>query len=149
MDRRTLDENLLRRVCGENREAMDFLANHWSPYVHEIDDIVDGDRPGAEEILATFARAVELYSHPFYLKHLAELKRLVLIINNLFADAVRWEKSADAWQRDWADHNRHIGMEMVVAVAQLCGGYEHGRRISQEQRAICWQDHHDRKGKAT
>ncbi len=148
MNRRTLDEQLLQRVTCGNQEAMDFLAYHWSPYVHEIDDIVDGDRTSAEDILATFARAPVLYSHPFYLKHLPALRQLVLVINNLFADAVAWEKSQDEWKRDWADHNRHAGMEMVVAVAQICGGYEHARLISREQRAICWQDHHDREGSA-
>jgi hypothetical protein len=148
MDRSQLNVQLLQRVTGGNAEAMDFLANHWSPYVHEIDDIVDGDRTSAEDILSTFARAPILFGHPFYLKNLPALQRLVLIVNNMFADSVAWERSGDSWQRDWADHARHVGMEMVVAVAQICGGYEHGRAISREQRAICYADHHDREGKA-
>jgi len=141
------DTKLLQRVTRGDQEAMDFLANHWSPYVHEIDDIIDGDRRSAEEILSTFARAVVLYSHPFYLKNLPSLRQLVLVINNMYADSVAWERSTVDWHRDWADHNRHVGMEMVVAVAQICGGYDHARAISMEQRAICYQDHHDKKGK--
>jgi len=148
MNRVQLDEQLLQRVTCGNAEAADFLANHWSPYVHEIDDIIDGDRPAPEDILATFARAIEVYSHPFYLRHMAELKRLLLVINNLYADTVAWEKSSEAWKREFADHNRHCGMEIVVAVAQICGGYEHARRISAEQREICYHDHHDNQGKA-
>jgi hypothetical protein len=149
MTRGQLDNDLIQRVCCGNPSAMDFLANYWSRYVHEIDDIIDGERPAPEDILATFALAVSVYAHPFYLANLAALKQLVLVINSTYADAVAWEKSEDAWQREFADHHRHVGMDMVVAVAQLCGGYEHGRNISREQRAICYHDHHNRKGEPT
>lgn len=142
MTKLQLDQDLLGRICLANTEAMDWLANYWSPYVHAIDDIIDGDRKGPEDILRAFALAAQLYAHPFYLRNLAELKRLVLVITNLYADSVAWERSEARWQRDWADHNRHAGMEMVLAVAQICGGYDHGRVISGEQRCICWHEHH-------
>lgn len=146
MTRIDLDQALLRRICCGDPEAMVFLTE-WSRYVHEIDDLVDGDRKGSEALLVTFARAPMLYSDPFYLKHLLELRRVVLVITNLYADSVFWEKSETAWQRDWADHNRHAGMEMVIAVAQITGGYEHARAISREQRQICWVEHHTTSGK--
>lgn len=147
MNRAETDFRLLERICCGNREAMDWLANFWSPYVHGIDDIIDGEAKGPEEILSTFALAAELYAHPFYVRHMAALKQLVLVITNCYADAVRWEGHLDKWKADWADHNRHVGMEMVIAVAQLCGGYSHARMISQEQRTICWLEHHDQDGK--
>lgn len=143
-----MDEQLLRRICAGNGEAMEFLAHFWSPYVHQIDDIIDGERKSPREVLATFALAAQLFAHPFYLKNLAALKQLVLTVTVLYADSVEFERSAVGWQREWADHNRHAGMEMVVAVAMICGGYEHGAAISREQRVICWQEHHDREGKA-
>lgn len=149
MTRYTADLKLLERVCcGDNSPggAMDFLAHHWSPYVHEIDDIMDGERPNPRDQLKTFARAAMLFSHPFYLKNLLQLRQLVINITIAYADSVEWEKSTKAWHREWADHHRHIGMEMVVAVATLCGGHEHGFAISQEQRTLCWQDHHTRSG---
>lgn len=149
MNKLQIDQALLSRICNGNAEAMDFLANHWSPYVHQIDDLIDGERSQAEDILATFARAAMLYSHSFYLKNAAALRAVVLLVTNLYADAVAWEKSPDAWQRDWADHNRHAGMEMVIAVAQLCGGYEHARLVSREQRHICYVEHHNAQGQAT
>lgn len=147
MDLLQFDQAKLDRFTLGNAEAADFLANHWSPYVHEIDDIVDGARTAPEDILSTFARAPLLFSHPFYLKHLPELRRLVLIINNAYADSVAFEKSTLEWQRQWADHNRHVAMELAIAVAQICGGYNYARTLSQEQRALCWLDHHDRDGK--
>jgi hypothetical protein len=145
MTRGPLELRLLERICCGEREAMEWLTL-WSEYVHAIDDIVDKERDGVEDVLRTFARAVMLYSHPFYLKNLAALRAVVLVIGNLYADSVGWEKSLVAWQRNWSDHNRHAGMEMVIAVAQICGGYEHGRAISEEQRCICWAEHHDREG---
>lgn len=146
MNRGEMDLRLAERVCNGDREAMDWLAHHWSPYVHGIDDIIDGDRCKPEDVLDTFARAALLYAHPFYLKNLLALQRLVLVITNAYADSVAWEKSEVQWQRDWSDHNRHVGMEMVIAVAQICGGYQHARAISKEQRVICWHDHHTPQG---
>lgn len=142
MTKLELGQAMLERACRGNVEAMDFLANYWNRYVHEIDDLVDGDRTGPEALLATFALAVAVYAHPFYVKNLGALKPVVLLINSTYADAVGWEKSPEKWQRDWADHHRHCGMDMVVAVAQLCGGYELGRAVAREQREICWAEHH-------
>jgi hypothetical protein len=137
---------VLERVCCGDAEAASFLRE-WSSYVHRVDDLVDGDATGAEALLEAFAAACLLYSHPFYLRHLAALRGVALVIANVYADSVAWERSGVAWQREWADHNRHAGMEMVIAVAQICGGYAHARRLSLEQRVHCYVDHHDREGK--
>ena len=145
MTRIDLDKAYLERACLGDREAMDFLLL-WNRYVHEIDDILDGDADSAEDILRTFARAAMLYSHPFYLKNIAALRQVVLIVTNAYADSVAWEKSGVEWKRNWADHNRHAGLEMVLAVAMILGGYDHARAISPEQREICQHDHHDQDG---
>ena len=145
MTRRPLMERLWERTCCGNAEAMEFLGQ-WATYAHEIDDVVDGVRTSREEVLATFARAPMLYSHPFYLRNLAALRAVVLVIGNAYADSVAWEQSLVEWQRAWADHNRHAGMERVIAVAQICGGYEHARALSAEHRCICWEEHHGRDG---
>lgn len=148
MTKLALNTQLLQRVCCGDSDAMDFLANHWSPYVHEIDDIMDGERPAKRDQLKTFGRAIALYSHPFYLRHMAALRAVALNVTVTYADVVDWESSPDEWKANWVDANRHCGMDMVLAVAGICGGYEHAFNISQEQRAICWLDHHDREGKA-
>jgi len=128
-----------------NEEAMDFLGHHWGPYVHAIDDIVDEDVCPEHKIEA-FARAAYLYTHPFFLKNVCALRQVVLLVTNTYADSVAWAGSTSDWQRDWADHARHAGMEMVIAVAQIVGGYMHARAISQEQRVLCHVEHHDRNG---
>lgn len=154
MTRYEQDLQLLTRICTPPRggppdaEAMDFLGQHWGPYVHAVDDIVD-EEVSAEKKIEAFARAAYLFSHPFYLRHIGALRQVVLLVTNTYADSVAWERSKIAWQRQWADHARHAGMEMVIAVAMIVGGYEHARAISLEQRTICYHEHHNREGEAT
>jgi len=142
MTRPEQNKALIQRICCNDESAMDFLVNCWSPYVHEVDDIMDGDRPDKRDQLKTFAKAIAVYTHPFFLKNLFALRAVATLVTVNYADVVEWEKSSDEWKAQWADHYRHCAMDMVIAVAHICGGYEHAFNISQEQRAICWQDHH-------
>jgi hypothetical protein len=126
---------------------MDFLANYWAPYCHQIDDIIDGERKTPEEIIATFALAALLYNHPFFLRNALALKQVALNVTSTYADTVAWEKSPLSWQREWADHHRHCSNEMAQAVAMICGGYAHARAIMPELRTMAYNEHHDEKGK--
>lgn len=158
------DQDALRRCCNNNQEAIDFLQL-WSDYVNLIDDIVDEDlvalrEPGrvvsrgsferaADRVCEMGARAIALYSHPFYLKHIAALRQIALNCTNAYADVVQYEISDKHWQREWADHYRHFGSEMVMAVAYLCGGgkaWGHMRAVSAAVRVICYQSHHNEEG---
>lgn len=139
------DLHALTRACKGNAEAMDFLGL-WRSYVHRIDDMMDGDETNKQEWLGTFALAAILFSHPFYLRNLAALRQLVLNCTNAYADSFMWEQSPVEWQRGFADHYRHFGAEMVLAVAGICGGYEHMRSISPELRTVCWAEHHTAEG---
>ena len=141
------DWQALERCTLGNREAIEFLQL-WRKYVHDIDDIIDGDRTEAEFVLATFASAAALYSHPFYLKNIAALRAVVFNVTNGYADSVAWEHSDKPWQREFADHYRHAGAEMALAVAGICGGYDHMRSLSLELRIACYTAHHTAEGKA-
>lgn len=134
-------EQRIMRVCNGNQEAYEFLCL-WARWCHEIDDIIDGDRKGAEAIIATFALAPVVLSHSFYIRHLLALRSVVMLVINMYADSVSWEFGHEQWKRDLANCYRHAGNEMVFAVAQLCGGYEHVRTVSQEQRQICYLKQH-------
>lgn len=135
------EEKRILEICKGNQEAYDFL-NLWARYCHEIDDIVDGARLAPEEVIATFALATMVYSHPFYLRNLPALRQVVLLIANMYADSVAWENEGQQWQREFSNCYRHAGNEMVFAVAQLCGGFEHVRSVSAEQREICYRTQH-------
>ncbi len=152
MTRNDMDVHLVQRLCRRpdgtpDPEAMDFLANYWARYCHRIDDLVDGDLQGPEELLATFALAIGLYSHPFYLRHLGALRQVALNATEIYAQTVAWEKSGEPWQRAWADNKRHVSNEMASAVATICGGYEHARAVMPELRCNAYAEHH-KDGKA-
>ena len=136
MSPKILAEQLVRRACLNNEEAMQFLLL-WSNYVHGIDDLVD-EKTDAEFRIGLFIQALELYNHPFYLKHRLTLNPIIVLVTNLYADSVAWEQSAEAWQQAFSDHARHAGAEMVLAVAGIVGGYPHMRRLSAETRAVNW-----------
>lgn len=139
----------LLKFCAGNAEAADWLAQ-WQAYVHAIDDQVDGDVSGpdrAEHLLRTFIGASELYTHPFFVRHAQQLQVLDAVVTNAYADAVAFERDPAEWKRQWADHYRHVGSEMALAVAYLCGGYAHMRAVSADLRSICHWKHHDRHGK--
>lgn len=130
----------INEVCNGNAEAVDFL-NRWSNYVHAIDDIIDENK-SPEFIVSTFARSIEIHTHPFWLKNLAALRQVELHANNIYADTVNCEKSDEPWKKHFADWGRHGATEMVLAVAGIVGGYEHMRAISLEMRKLCYFEHH-------
>lgn len=142
----------LQRICCGNAAGVDFM-NRWQAYVHAIDDIEDGELTHPEERLGTFIGALELYTHPFFLRYMAELKPVILLVTSDYADAVAWEKSKTEWKRREADTLRHSGAAMVRIVAYLCAeahtpgsGYRHLRSFSLEMRTVCYLEHHDEKG---
>lgn len=139
------EQRALERVCCGRPEAMQWLRL-WREYVHAIDDVED-EETTPEFRQRIYVLALELYTHPFFKAHEQRLKQVVLNCTNAYADTLAWERSGIGWQREFADHYRHFGAEMVIAVAQLCGGYDHGRGISLELRATCWLEHHDKEGK--
>ncbi len=139
------DQLALQRACNGNAEAITWLTL-WREYVHGIDDVED-EETTPEFRQRLYVLALELYTHPFFRKHEDRLKQVVLNCTNAYADTLAWEKSAVAWQQQFADHYRQFGAEMVIAVAQITGGYDHARGISLELRTVCWLEHHDQEGK--
>lgn len=154
MTRLEMDTAAVHRACCGNELALDFLKL-WSPYVHAIDDIIDGHLKEPEGILAAFALAIRLYGHPFYLRHYDRLSQIALSCTSAYADSVAWENSDQKWQKDFADVYRHFGQEMVLAVAGICAqelkqdAYAHMRSISQEWRTMSFFEHHDQEGRPT
>jgi hypothetical protein len=133
-------------TCG-NKQAGEFLRL-WRAYVHGIDDIIDGDLKESEGILRVFMLAAFVYAHPFYLQNMAALQQIVINCTNAYADTVAWERSEEPWRRQFADHYRHFGAEMVLAIAHICGGFDHMRKVSPLLRETCWKEHHDDNGNA-
>jgi len=129
-----------------NQQAMEFLGV-WREYVHQIDDLIDGDSKGPEAVLNAFMLAAFVYTQPFFVAHMPALRQIAVNCTNAYADSVKWEK-AEGWRGQFSDHYRHFASEMVLAVASICGGYDHMRKISPMLREMGWNEHHDEKGQA-
>lgn len=136
----------LKVLCKEQPEAMEFVIL-WTNYCHMVDDIVDGDKLSSEHVIETFAKAVEVFSCPFYLRNIMALRQLTLNIAIAYNDSVKWEVSPTTWQKNQADVYRSFGSEMWIAVATIVGGYEHARNVSAKIRTDCYTEHHDLQGK--
>lgn len=132
--------------CG-NPDALRFLF-HWNIFCHGIDDLIDAPtRATPGEVIDAFAQANILYTHPFYQAHAVKLQMVVMLVTNAYADSVFWEHEKRSGLSAMADVLRFAGNEMVFAVALICGGYQHMRRISMRVRENSWITHHDETGK--
>lgn len=137
-------------VCCGNRDALMFVF-HWGIYCHGIDDIIDGNpsMQKSEEIISAFAQANVLYSLPFYRDNWSRLQPVVMLVTNAYADSVSFEGSEEAGKKTMSDVLRFAGNEMLFAVALICGGYAHMRKLSAEIRENSWRDHHNEQGERT
>jgi hypothetical protein len=141
------DHERAMKAANGNAEAAEFLCL-WARYCHAVDDVVDGDTKDAEGIISAFALAPLVYGNAFYLENISALRVVALLVSNMYADSEEMRATPTKWARQFADVYRHAGNEMVMAVALICGGYEHVRAVSFEQRATCYAVQHSEERKA-
>lgn len=127
-------------IVKNDQEALSFLAS-WIAYIHAVDDIED-EKTTTEHRMSTFIKAMELYTHPFFLKNAFALKQVIYSITSQYADSIQYKNSVHEFQRQYAEVARHCGAEMMLAVATIVGGYEHMRSISHEVRTFYWAKEH-------
>ena len=113
----------------------------------------DGNEPvyksednSPEKFLACLAHAIEVYAHPFFAANAQALRLVAGTITNAYADSVAWEQDPAGWRFKVADVLRFAGVEMTMAVALRCGGFEHLRRVSPAIRDFAWQRQHTFQG---
>lgn len=144
-----MDEQLLAKLqkyLSQNPDSIKFITT-FCDYCHDIDDIIDGDKPGYEHILQTFAKAATVYSCNFYHNYYISLYPIVLAITNAYADSLRWEKSAEVWKKSVSDTLRSCGNDMITTVVNIVAGYEAMRDVSITLREVSYSKHHDETGK--
>lgn len=123
----------------------------WMLYCHSIDDLLDTRFDGrptmdTEEILKIPIYALLLYNSPFYMAHREALCPVVFLVTNAYGDTVKFEGSAGRHTRAIADVIRCCGNEMFFAVALICGGYDHMRKLSPVIRERSWIIQHTEEG---
>lgn len=142
---REVDKETVVRLCNGNAEALDWIQI-GRLYVHEIDDLVDEEftkQAKAEQVCKIGALALCLYTHPFFLKNMAVLRSAMMINTNTYLDSVMWEESDVAWKRQFSDWARHGWIQVVLIVAEICGGYISMSSASRELWTMAYVAHHD------
>lgn len=139
-------EKHIRALLEQNEEAATFVIAYRA-YVHMIDDLIDDtERPTAEQLLKVFAQASVVYSQPFWLKNSAHLIIVEQLINNTYADSVKWEKAIQTLLIRDAAVLRHTAIDMFFAVWLICFGRDSLREISSQFRQYCHECHVDKEG---
>jgi len=126
------EREMIDHACKGDAAAVDFVHRAIG-YFHAADDVIDG-HADAEGTVKAFIAGQDLYCHPFFLRHGHALNAVMRTCISTYADSVRWEHSTDPGKRAWADWARHCGMDLVLAVADICGGWDHRRAVSLELR---------------
>lgn len=144
-------EKLLLKASNGNKDAFEFLRGfHY--LAHGLDDVLDGEVSAEtikEFLINLFVYAKDLYSCGFYREHCAELSSVIDAVANAYADSVRYqdqqyESQYDPragelpWQLATANIIRSQGVDVIIIVAKLCGGYEHMREVSQIARFLSY-----------
>ena len=127
-----LEQVLIAGACKDNAEAIDFV-NRALSYFHAIDDLVD-ENTTAEFKIRLLIAGQELYSHVYFARHAHWLNAIIRNCASTYADSVAWEHSADPAKQAHAEVWRHCGLELLFAVADLCGGWEHRRNVARDVR---------------
>lgn len=138
----------LRLVAANDEGGFEFLKL-WHEYCHLVDDIIDDGLWDAETLLRCLMLGCTVYSHPFYQRNRSSLQMPALVATSIYGDSVAWEKDPALWKRQWCEVLRHAGNDVFFAVAMVCGGWEHLRKISKPLFASCYVYHADRYGVPT
>jgi hypothetical protein len=127
-----MEREMIDHACKGEALAIDFVQRTLA-YFHAADDVIDL-RPDPEATIRAMVLGQNVYCHPFFLRHAAALNTAMRTCISTYADSVAWERSSDPAKREWADYARHVGMELILVVADICGGWEHRRKVSLELR---------------
>lgn len=153
MNHQELDHNAVIRLCNGDQMALDWVQL-GRLYCHAIDDLIDEDLTkgnavtGAERACKIGAMALQLYTHPFFLRHAAVLRSHMMLNTLTYADSVRWENDKEEWKRQFSDWFRHGWVQVCLVVGELCGGYDNARSVSTEMWTMAYANHHKPTGEA-
>ena len=126
--------NEISEIFSNFPDARDYVIKH-NNYVHFIDDIIDGDvTNNPDNILKLMHMACDLHSMPFHRQYGHVLFMLDTVINNSYADSVKWEKSEEDWKKKASDVIRHEALNTFFAVVFIIAGYDKMRKISSRMR---------------
>lgn len=136
---------IYKEAAGNNPLALDFL-NAFHDYCHEIDDLIDEAKEDPERFVEILIHGNVMYGLPFFRMHAAVLGPQIILITSTYADSVKMERSELEWENRMADTLRFVGNDLVRMVAQLTGGWERMRSVSDKLHDLAYHCHHDKNG---
>jgi len=138
-------EEWLSAITTGNLQGMEFLSR-WGDYLRAIDNVLDEDQWDRVHLTRAFALGCDCFSSQFYIRNLPQLQMIVLVATCILADSVSFEKSPELWKRQWADVLRHADGHVVLAVALICGGWDHVRKLSPVFLTAAYYEHKQNHG---
>lgn len=142
-------QNEISKLLKPHPDAAAFLYA-YRILCHQVDDLIDRDKDQDCKALTldAFNQAIEVYSSPFYQRHLTFLYPLVKNMHRVWQRSVAWEQEP-GWKGQYADTLRCCGIEMTIAVLEaVCKlPFAEVRRLDALTREECWTEHHDAEGK--
>lgn len=131
-------ETIYRTACNGNHDALTWL-NTFHELAHLADDLVD-EVFSAEGLGRLLVTNIALCSLPFWFAWHAELRPILNQTCSNWLDSVELERRPQAWAREYANTLRLCGNDLVIAVARICGGWEHSRKIALSVRELAWRN---------
>lgn len=119
--------------------AFNFCVAYTS-LVNQVDDIVDEEKDD-EFILDTFDLAESVYSCEYYVRHQSVLRPVDKVVNNAYADSVKWECGEDTRLGEASRTLKLVGIEMILMVVRIECGRVKLRELSEELRRGMFQCH--------
>lgn len=133
-----LSQLYLSASC-DNQEAYQFLVCFYH-LNHGVDDIIDNDNRESLGVNELFILAKNLYSSKFFIEHREALSMVADLLANAYEDSNDWNAdSSENWQLVVANVLRSQHVDMVLAVANICGGYRHMRSLSKQLRTLSFK----------
>lgn len=131
-------EAFYRETCQGREDAYAFICA-WQTFCSAVDDLNDGDIKGVDALSRTFFVSIQTLTSNFWQQHGRDLYLLSALITNDYIDS----HNCDVKFRDFLRSN---GNQMLMAVAFICGGFDHLRKMSLKIREISYREHHDDRG---
>jgi hypothetical protein len=134
-------------LCCKQVSAVKFV-HAWNNYCHDVDDFIDKPKEQTpEKLIRLLVSAKSIYCCQFFRLNEYALEPLITLVSNGYADSIAWEKSTEGWQRYYSDTLSAIGNEVLLKVAEICGGWDHMRVVSPMVRKFSYLCHHTEDGK--
>lgn len=118
-----------------NTDAIAFL-NILTSVLHFFDDVADKDKPltNADVQAACWSALVELPRNRFYQQFFNELNPVLAVAIQNWSVANTFEASGTDEELNIAFIVRSSYSDLVIHVANLCGGYSHGQDVAHRVR---------------